>query len=361
MKDKSLILTFIFGIMVTTSFAQEKDITQYINLAKKGDANAQNELGKCYYNGEGVAQDYKKAARWYKKASRNGNIEAMINIGDLYGDLYGDYNTAKYKPRTAYKYYKKAIDLGSSKAMIKMGDLHSYYYYENYSLHSLQDAYNSKAVEWYKLAIEQGNPDGLCALANYYDMIHTIYEIPSENNPMFQYADSLWLYAANSGSARAQAVMGFKNFLEKNFDEAMEWYEKAKENGADGVYHTINDYIPLDIAIMFCEHFKTHNEEYDFFGCDGLIRCKYGSLYGWFIEVCPEDCSSLPYSRHVEGDYVYAVITKDDKFGLIKFTNDGQFLETTPIIYDYGFTYYEDDKTGTFYTTLNGHYINFNF
>ena len=361
MKNITLLFTFIFGLMVTTSFAQEKNIIQYIKLARHGDANAQNELGKCYYNGEGVAQNYKKAARWYKKASKNGNIEAMINIGDLYGDLYGDYNSAKYKPYTAHKFYMKAIGMGSSKAMIRMGDLLSYYYYENYHLYSFQDAYNSNAVEWYKLAIEQGNPDGISALANYYDEIHIIYDTPSEKDTTYQYAESLWLCAANSGSGRAQAVIGFEKFLEKNFDEAMEWYEKAKENGADGVYHTFNVNIPLDIAIMLCEHFKTHNEEYDFFGMNGLIESNYGYRHGWFIEVFPTDCSSFPNNHFVKGDYIYAAITKDDKFGLIKFTNDGQFLGTTPIIYDYGFLYFEDDKTGKFYTTLNGSNINFDF
>ena len=38
-------------------------------LAEQGNAKAQFNLGACYYTGDGVKQDYKKALEWYFKAA----------------------------------------------------------------------------------------------------------------------------------------------------------------------------------------------------------------------------------------------------------------------------------------------------
>ena len=42
----------------------------------QGNANAQFNLGACYENGEGVAQDMKLAATWFGKAAAQGDAEA---------------------------------------------------------------------------------------------------------------------------------------------------------------------------------------------------------------------------------------------------------------------------------------------
>jgi tetratricopeptide (TPR) repeat protein len=45
--------------------------------AEQGYAAAQNNLGYCYYFGEGVAQDYAKAVEWYRKAADQGYEQAL--------------------------------------------------------------------------------------------------------------------------------------------------------------------------------------------------------------------------------------------------------------------------------------------
>lgn len=42
--------------------------------ADQGDASAQYNLGVMYVNGEGVTQDYKQAAKWYRKAAECSGI-----------------------------------------------------------------------------------------------------------------------------------------------------------------------------------------------------------------------------------------------------------------------------------------------
>ena len=41
-------------------------------LAEQGDSYAQWWLGLCYYDGNGVNQDYSKAVEWYRKSAEQG-------------------------------------------------------------------------------------------------------------------------------------------------------------------------------------------------------------------------------------------------------------------------------------------------
>ena len=52
--------------------------------ADQGVAKAQNNLGNMYYHGLGVAQDYAKAAKWYRKAADQGHANAQFNLGGMY-------------------------------------------------------------------------------------------------------------------------------------------------------------------------------------------------------------------------------------------------------------------------------------
>ena len=53
-------------------------------LAEQGNAQAQNGLGAMYYNGKGVAQDFKEAVKWYRLAAAQGHKEAQLNLGVMY-------------------------------------------------------------------------------------------------------------------------------------------------------------------------------------------------------------------------------------------------------------------------------------
>lgn len=53
-------------------------------LAEQGNAQAQNSLGAMYYNGKGVAQDFKEAVKWYRLAATQGFASAQLNLGAMY-------------------------------------------------------------------------------------------------------------------------------------------------------------------------------------------------------------------------------------------------------------------------------------
>src|SRR5581483_8363906 len=52
--------------------------------AEAGDAAAQFNLAVLYARGDGVAQDYARAASWFREAAINGNVPAQFNLGVLY-------------------------------------------------------------------------------------------------------------------------------------------------------------------------------------------------------------------------------------------------------------------------------------
>jgi len=59
-------------------------LSEFLALAMQGNPVAQNSLGVLYATGQGVAQDYKEAAKWYSLAASQGDTVAQSNLGFLY-------------------------------------------------------------------------------------------------------------------------------------------------------------------------------------------------------------------------------------------------------------------------------------
>jgi hypothetical protein len=70
----------------------EESVSEFdskLKAAEQGDAEAQWRLGLMYEFGEGVAQDYAEARRWYRKAAEQGNADAQNSLGINYTTGYG--------------------------------------------------------------------------------------------------------------------------------------------------------------------------------------------------------------------------------------------------------------------------------
>ena len=86
-------------------------LTIFEDLAKKGDIDAQYNLGLMYDNGYGVKQDYKKAIEWYEKAVNQGVVDAQHNLGLMYYNGQG----VRQDKKRAKEYFGKACDGGYQK------------------------------------------------------------------------------------------------------------------------------------------------------------------------------------------------------------------------------------------------------
>jgi TPR repeat protein len=61
----------------------------YRLLASRGDADSQNDVGRMYEAGHGVAQNDAEAAKWYRLAADQGHAKAQNSLGTLYANGRG--------------------------------------------------------------------------------------------------------------------------------------------------------------------------------------------------------------------------------------------------------------------------------
>ena len=97
----------------------EAEEAQRKRATNEGNAEAMFNLGLLYANGQGVTQDYVRAREWYEKAAANGNATAMLNLGQLYEEGWGvaqDYGKAR-------EWYEKAADKGEPRAKAQLEQL----------------------------------------------------------------------------------------------------------------------------------------------------------------------------------------------------------------------------------------------
>ena len=158
----------------------EAEEAQRKRATNEGNAEAMFNLGLLYANGQGVTQDYVRAREWYEKAAEKGFPSAMGNLGVLYHNGQGvaqDYVRAR-------EWYEKAAEKGFPRAMGNLGVL----YHNDQGV--AQDY--AKAREWYEKAAANGNATAMLNLGQLYE--------------------EGWGVAQDYGKAR-------------------EWYEKAADKG----------------------------------------------------------------------------------------------------------------------------------
>jgi TPR repeat protein len=119
--------------------------TLWLPLARQGNVRAQYDMGVMYQHGQGVAQDYKQAAKWYQLAAARGDQDAQNNLGGFYDQGYGV--TQDYKQ--ARKWYGLAAASGDIEALNNIGVL----YIKGHGVP--QD--NVHAYMWESLAAAHGN------------------------------------------------------------------------------------------------------------------------------------------------------------------------------------------------------------
>ena len=128
------------------SLSDEEYIKDFETRALNGDVGAQSHLGYIYENGlYGVKQDYAKAAEWYEKAAKKGNMLAQANLSNIYYAGRG----VKQDYAKAFKWAEKAAKQGDSVSQYNLGVMYD-------DGKGVRQDY-VKAREWYEKAAEQGN------------------------------------------------------------------------------------------------------------------------------------------------------------------------------------------------------------
>ena len=264
------------------------EIRELLSKAEAGDAAAQYELGKAYFSGSGVEQNYEEALAWYTKAAEQGNTDARYGLGEIYHKGDG----ADKDDEQALKYYRLAAEQGYAPAQAQTGimlrtgegsdkneeeaftwfqkaadqdDPQGQYWLGKMYLDGTGTKKDEdKAFEWMKKAAEQGLPEaqyetgamfeeGTGADKSNYDALAGYTKAAKQGYPEAQYALGMcyrqgigvekdyeeafnWFTkAADQGLAKAQSELGYLYEkgagTDQDYDKAFAWYMKAAEQG----------------------------------------------------------------------------------------------------------------------------------
>ena len=118
-----LVSIFYLIAALVPTVARFQDPTQaikwYRKAAEQGDADAQSELGRCYFYGIGTRRDYKKAVYWCRKAAKAGKADAQYALAYCYE--HGD-GVARNK-KLAIQWYQAAAKQHHKDAQIALKEL----------------------------------------------------------------------------------------------------------------------------------------------------------------------------------------------------------------------------------------------
>jgi TPR repeat protein len=188
---------------------------RYFKLAKRGDVEAQFDLGEMYYNGEIVEKDFEKSFYWYSKAAEQGNAEAQYNLGIMYNNGRG----VEKDFEKASQWYLKSAEQGYAPAQYNLSIM---YYNGKIIPPDLQ-----KSFYWCSKAAEQGYA------AAQYDL--GIMNNGRSVEKDFRKSFYLCSKAAEQGNAEAQCELGeiYENSEEvpQDLNEALRWYLESAKQG----------------------------------------------------------------------------------------------------------------------------------
>lgn len=114
--------------------------------------NARYNLGVLYHQGLGVDRDLGRALYWYREAAKLNHPEAQYNLGIAHIEGIG----TDYDPLLAAAYFERAANQGIMEAAYNLGLI-----YEN---GLLGEPDQNEALLWYKVAADQGSGDARQAL-----------------------------------------------------------------------------------------------------------------------------------------------------------------------------------------------------
>ena len=204
------------GVTADKTGNYSESVKWYRKDAEQGVAEAQFNLGVCYYEGNGVSRNYLEAVKWYRKAGEQDYAKAQFNLGLCYE--LGNGVSQNYLE--AVKWYRKAAEQGVAEAQFNLGVC----YYKG----NVVSQNYTQAVNWYRKAAEQGYARAQACLGICY------YK---GNGVSLNYSESVkWFRkAAEQGYAEAQFNLGLcyelGNGVSQNYLESVKWYRKAAEQG----------------------------------------------------------------------------------------------------------------------------------
>jgi len=212
----------LFGIQCSRSRSEKPaSISRLQQMAERGNATAQEELGSRFETGVGIQKNLIKSFVWIKKSAEQGNPKAQYGLAYRYNDGIG----VEKNQETALYWYRKCAENGlgewQANAQVAIADFY---------LKGIGGVKPDRAIafEWDTRSALQGNPWGQFGVAAW--MLREGHTSEDEHIGKVFLAAS-----ASKGIAEAQynlAVILLEGvYTEHNAVEAAQWARKAAEQG----------------------------------------------------------------------------------------------------------------------------------
>ena len=103
-------MNFLWTVLSILTVLSASEVDELQKKCDGGDRNGCFDLGVIYDNGQGLKQNYFKAAEFYQKSCKRGDARGCFNLGASYENGKGIYQSDE----KALKFYGKACDLEDS-------------------------------------------------------------------------------------------------------------------------------------------------------------------------------------------------------------------------------------------------------
>lgn len=252
----------------TTQTTDTLDIKKLTEKAKAGNADAQNSLGICYYNGRKVKQNYEAALKWWSMAAKQKHAKATANMGLCY--QYG--KAIEKDSLKAVKLYMQSVKLGN-KELLSEREKRVSEKFNMFDARFLAEVYAEgigvskdikKAQKYYVMAANAGSLDASKEAAKIYEKEKEYIEAcklyakvaGKDVESAAKYGEFLYKgigtavnkkeaakylgIAAKNGITNSQIMLGDLYYtgdgLNKNIEEAIKWYKTASLKGSPVSY-----------------------------------------------------------------------------------------------------------------------------
>ena len=120
-QKKIITLATMLALVMLCPISAWSQASKYETAAAAGDAEAQYQLGMCYYSdyylGQGVDEDMVQAFEWFRKAAEQGHAGAQFSLGTCY---YSGLGVAEDIVQ-GIEWYRKAAEQGNADAQYNLG------------------------------------------------------------------------------------------------------------------------------------------------------------------------------------------------------------------------------------------------
>ncbi|KZN69219.1 tetratricopeptide repeat protein [Pseudoalteromonas luteoviolacea] len=195
----------------------------YGKAVSAGSADAMNNLGMMYNNGEGTDLDFVKAKQYFERAAELGSQLSFGNLGRLYEMGEG----VEQSLEQAIEYYELGISFGDAQSMHNLGSL----YNEGNGVKKSRE----KALDLFEQATQRGNRFSAFNLANAY--LYGEGKAQSNEQALEYYLKSAKLGYAPAFCQAADIV------LAEDWSKAKSYYFEGAKLGSGGCAEKLTNYM----------------------------------------------------------------------------------------------------------------------